>query len=75
MTRAWIARACLVALVIILQVQSGSGIPTSAGSRGSLEVWVGRHPEAEEVAKILRRLRKRLEKEGREAREQVLCFA
>lgn len=34
------------------------------------DAWGGRHPEAAELASILRKLRKRLVKESREAKEQ-----
>ena len=44
---------------------------TSPGAGPVRVAWGGRHPEAEEVAAILRRLRQRLVKEGRDAREQV----
>lgn len=74
MIRGVVPIACLAVFVVILHGQPTSSIPTKAGRRGGADLWVGRHPEAEEVAEILRRLRKRLEKEGREAREQVLCF-
>ncbi len=66
-------RHVVLALSLLLLVsapRAAAGIPArTVGRTGEGEVWPGRHPEAAEVAATLRRLRKRLERESREARE------
>jgi hypothetical protein len=69
-------RHVVLALLLLLAApapRAAAGLPVrTVGSTGSGEgeVWPGRHPEASEVAATLRRLRKRLERESREARER-----
>ena len=62
-----------ILLFIVLLVTQALGSPSGSPGRGEkAEIasgWGGRHPEAAEVASILRRLKRRLEKDALEARD------
>ena len=66
----------VLALLLLLAAsapRAAAGFPArtvGSTSSGKGEVWPGRHPEASEIAATLRRLRQRLERESREARER-----
>ena len=69
-----------VLLFIVLLVTQALGSPSgSPGRQKKAELtsgWGGRHPEAAEVASILRRLKRRLEQDALEARDHgLVAFA
>ena len=64
-----------ILFVIVLLVTQALGSPSgSPGRQKKAELasaWGGRHPEAAEVASILRRLKRRLEKDALQARNNL----